>query len=79
MPKQNILKNTICFFTSLLFYLSLCLSSFLVPIIFLIPSFIFICNKLADYGAKIWAKSIIFFLETICGFTYKIINQQNRL
>ena len=65
------------FFRSFLFYTALFLFSFLIPAIFFIPSIIFKSNKIADYGAKIWAKIIIFFLKNLCGINYKIINQNN--
>jgi len=71
------LKNIASFLTSLLFYLVLFLFSFFIPAIFFLPSLLFKNNKIADYGAKLWAIIIIFSLKKICNIDYKIINQQN--
>ena len=70
-------KNIISFCKSLLFYIILFLFSFLIPTIFFIPSIIFKSNKIADYGAKIWAQIIMFSLKNICGINYQIINKHN--
>ena len=59
------------------FYILFCLSSFFIPVIFLIPSFLLKSSKLVDYGAKIWTKTIVFSLKIICGIKYQIINQHN--
>ena len=70
-------KNIITLSRSLFFYIILFLASFLIPAIFFLPSILFKSNKIADNGAKIWAKIIIFSLKKVCGINYKIINQQN--
>jgi 1-acyl-sn-glycerol-3-phosphate acyltransferase len=70
-------KNIFSFCKSLLFYIVLFLFSFLIPAIFFIPSVIFKSSKIADHGAKIWAKIIIFSLKNICGISYQVINQSN--
>lgn len=70
-------KFFIHIFRSFLFYIALCFFSFLIPALFLIPSLLFKSAKIADYGAKLWTKTIVFSLNIICGINYTIINSHN--
>ena len=49
----------------------------IIPIIFLIPAFLFRDKKIADFGAKIWSIGVFWMLKKLCKIDYKIIGIEN--
>jgi 1-acyl-sn-glycerol-3-phosphate acyltransferase len=64
-------------FRSAIFSIFVNLWGIIIPIIFLLPSFIFRSKKIADKGAKIWAIVLFWMLKKLCGINYKIIGTEN--
>jgi 1-acyl-sn-glycerol-3-phosphate acyltransferase len=50
-----------------------------IPLFYLLPSFIFRSRKIADHGAKIWSRFVIYILKKICDIDFKIIGKENIL
>ena len=64
---------------SLLFVIFINCWGAIIPIIFLLPAFIFKSKKIGDYGAKIWSQFSFYVLKKLCKIEYKIIGQENIL
>ena len=64
-------------FRSVIFSIFVNLWGIIIPIIFLLPSFIFRSEKIADKGAKIWAIVLFWMLKKLCGINYKVIGKEN--
>jgi len=67
------------YFRSLLFVIFINSWGAIIPIIFLLPAFIFRSKKIGDYGAKIWSQFSFYVLKKLCKIDYKIIGQENIL
>lgn len=48
----------------------------IIPIIYF-PAFIFRSSKLADHGAKVWAKVSLWLLKKLCGIEYEVRGLEN--
>lgn len=64
---------------SLLFVIFINCWGAIIPIVFLLPAFIFKSKKIGDYGAKIWSQFSFYVLKKLCKIEYKIIGQENIL
>jgi len=67
------------FFRSVVFLICVNIWGAIIPIIYLIPSFIFRNEKIADHGAKIWSIGVFWMLKKLCNIEYKIIGTENIL
>ncbi len=65
------------FFRSAIFSIFVNSWGIIIPIIFLLPAFIFRSEKIADKGAKIWSIVLFWMLKKLCGIDYKIIGKEN--
>jgi 1-acyl-sn-glycerol-3-phosphate acyltransferase len=61
---------------SFIFLVFLNLWGTIIPIIYA-PAFIFNNSKLADHGAKVWAKFLLWILKKLCRVDYKILGLEN--
>jgi 1-acyl-sn-glycerol-3-phosphate acyltransferase len=64
------------FINSFIFWLFINIWGVLIPIIYF-PAFIFKNPKLADHGAKVWAKVGLWVLKKICKIDHKIVGLEN--
>ncbi len=64
---------------SLIFVIFINLWGIVIPLLYLLPSFIFRSRKIADHGAKIWSRFVIYILKKICDIDFKIIGKENIL
>lgn len=64
------------FISSFLFLIFINSWGAIIPIIYS-PAFIFQSSKIADHGAKVWAKFGLWVLKKLCKIDYKIIGLEN--
>jgi 1-acyl-sn-glycerol-3-phosphate acyltransferase len=51
----------------------------IIPIIFILPAYLFRSRKIADFGAKIWSIFSIWMLKKICKIDFQVIGKKNIL